>query len=58
MPSAKQADKGKVAEKAALDAKQKEAAKAKKAGVTPAVDQESKLEQMLYKLNRIHKRID
>jgi acetyl-CoA decarbonylase/synthase complex subunit delta len=54
----KAADKGKVAEKAALDAKQKEAAKAKKAGVTPAVDQESKLEQMLYKLNRIHKRID
>jgi len=39
-------------------AKQKEAAKAKEAGVTPAVDQESKLEQMLYKLNRIHKRID
>jgi acetyl-CoA decarbonylase/synthase complex subunit delta len=54
----KQTDKGKVAEKAALEAKQKEAAKAKKAGVTPAVDQESKLEQMLYKLNRIHKRID
>jgi acetyl-CoA decarbonylase/synthase complex subunit delta len=54
----KQTDKGKVAEKTALEAKQKEAAKAKKAGVTPAVDQESKLEQMLYKLNRIHKRID
>ena len=54
----KQADKGKVAEKAALEAKQKEAAKAKKAGVTQTVDQESKLEQMLYKLNRIHKRID
>jgi len=54
----KQADKGKAGEKAAPEAKQKEAAKAKKAGVTPAVDQESKLEQMLYKLNRIHKRID
>jgi len=54
----KQADTGKAAEKAALEAKQKEAATAKKAGVTPTVDQESKLEQMLYKLNRIHKRID
>jgi acetyl-CoA decarbonylase/synthase complex subunit delta len=54
----KQADKGKVAEKAAIEAKQKETVKAKKAGVTPTVDQESKLEQMLYKLNRIHKRID
>ncbi len=54
----KQADKGKAGEKAAPEAKQKEAAKAEKAGVTPAVDQESKLEQMLYKLNRIHKRID
>jgi len=54
----KQTDKGKAAEKAAPEAKQKEAAKVKKAGVTPAVDQESKLEQMLYKLNRIHKRID
>jgi acetyl-CoA decarbonylase/synthase complex subunit delta len=54
----KQTDKGKAGEKAAPEAKQKEAAKAKKAGVTPAVDQESKLEQMLYKLNRIHKRID
>ena len=46
-----------VAEREALAAERKKAAKENKIGLTPAGDQMSQLEKMLYKADRIHKRI-
>ena len=49
---------GVLTEREALAAKRKQEAKEKKAVLTPASDQLSQLDKMLYKVDRIHKRID
>ena len=46
-----------AAEREALAAERKKAAKESKIGLTPAGDQMTQLEKMLYKADRIHKRI-